>query len=140
MDKKGRNISKEEIPGRRCSKPGCMYGPAQGFKGRSIELWVLNRRVLNFCVRRIPRRDSVRVQRRLLGQQTKHVAVLFSKARAKRSGVRSMSSDSRGVVYFACVSGRSCLLERDQYRNESRLVGACPTLETACCGVLLRTA
>ena len=40
----------------------CMpvYGPVPGFKGRTFEIWVLNRQVFNFCVRCTPLRGPFR--------------------------------------------------------------------------------
>ena len=38
----------------------CMaiYTPVPGLKGRTLELWDLNRWVLNFCIRSAPLRDT----------------------------------------------------------------------------------
>ena len=42
-------ISNEDIPDAGLEYM-TMYWPAPGFKGKTFELWVLNRRVFNFCV------------------------------------------------------------------------------------------
>ena len=64
-----------------------IYWPAPGFKGKTFELWVLNRWVFNFCVRSTPWQGIWKEAR-------------FQEKRKKKSGLK------RGVV---CSEGFLCM-------------------------------
>ena len=51
MDLESVESSEEEIPGSSRSMHGYIYRPAPDLKGRTFELWVLNKWVFKFCVR-----------------------------------------------------------------------------------------